>query len=315
MIEKKLIENKGKNIIESHSRFINSILTDRIQELKRELKSTRDTLSNLFRTKSDLQKRKDSINSIIKFISKEERKINKKFIHLINKSMDDFYAIGIAQNRETIRYIKGEIENIKHISNYKNEVLWIVKQSLDNNFDKLRENLKDITENLSQYVQRELNRIRTNLSKIDKNISIDITSEIFSIYSLKLTSGIRELAKTQFKKKSINKIIKENTTIWQQLFNTKSGLEKINSKIMSEIQLFFEDTSITMQNEFENMLSKYIHENILDELMAELNLIMKSKKEEIERYIEIEQDKDNLIRAVKADIISLEKELKMVIDY
>ena len=84
---------------------------------------------------------------------------------------------------------------------------------------------------------------------------------------------------------------------------------------MSEIQLFFEDTSITMQNEFENMLSKYIHENILDELMAELNLIMKSKKEEIERYIEIEQDKDNLIRAVKADIISLEKELKMVIDY
>ncbi len=313
MIEKQLIENKGKNIINSHAKFLEAIFTKKIQELEQKLKSLRDSLSNLFKSKLELQDRKKKINEMIHFISKEKKKIDKKFIHLINKSMDDFFALGIKQNRVTIRDIREEIESIKNISNYKNEVLWIVKQSLDDNFNRLREDLRGITDNLSKNIQNEMDILKINLTKIDKNISIDITSVTFSIYSLKLTSGIRELAKSQFKKKSINKIVQGNSNIWQQIFNTKGALVKINSKIMSDIQLFFEQSSITMQNEFEKMLSKYIHENILDEIMSELNTIMSYKRDEVEEYIKIEQNKDSLIRNKKAEITALEKELEILL--
>ncbi len=312
MIEQKLIENKGRNILDTHSKFINSIFKKKVQELKQELNIKESTLSDLFKSKSQLQETKNSIINIIDFISVTEEKIDKNFTNLIHKSMDDFYAIEINQNRISISNIKKEIEKIGNISNYKNEVLWIVKQSLDNNFDNLRENLKSITDNLTSYIEKDMNQFKQDLIKMDKDITINLTYQAFTVYSLKLTSGIRELAETQFKKKNINKIIKENTNILQQIFNTKGAMERINSKIMSEIKAFFEQSSKNMQSIFENILNRYIREEILKEITGEFTKIMEKKKIDIDSYIKNEEDKNSLIKSVKVDILLLEKELKSI---
>ncbi len=312
MIEKKLIENKGKNILDTHSKFIDSIFEKKVQELKQELKTKRSSLSDLFKSKSQLEKTKNSIIKIIDFLSLEEKKIDKNLNNLVHKSMDDFYAIEINQNKISISNIKKEIEKIRNISNYKNEILWIVKQSLDSNFDNLRENLKVITDNLTNHIEEDINRLKEDLTKMDRDISINLTYQAFTIYSLKLTSGVRELAETQFKKKNINKIIKENTNILQQIFNTKGAMEKINSKIMSEIQAFFEQSSKNMQTQFEKILNQYISENILKEITGEFTKIMERKKREIESFIKNEKNKESLIKTAKVDILLLEKELKSI---
>ncbi len=312
MIEKKLIENKGKNILDTHSKFIDSIFEKKVQELKQELKTKRSSLSDLFKSKSQLEKTKNSIIKIIDFLSLEEKKIDKNLNNLVHKSMDDFYAIEINQNKISISNIKKEIEKIRNISNYKNEILWIVKQSLDSNFDNLRENLKVITDNLTNHIEEDINRLQEDLTKMDRDISINLTYQAFTIYSLKLTSGVRELAETQFKKKNINKIIKENTNILQQIFNTKGAMEKINSKIMSEIQAFFEQSSKNMQTQFEKILNQYISENILKEITGEFTKIMERKKREIESFIKNEKNKESLIKTAKVDILLLEKELKSI---
>ncbi len=312
MIEKKLIENKGKNILDTHSKFIDSIFEKKVQELKQELKTKRSSLSDLFKSKSQLEKTKNSIIKIIDFLSLEEKKIDKNLNNLVHKSMDDFYAIEINQNKISISNIKKEIEKIRNISNYKNEILWIVKQSLDSNFDNLRENLKVITDNLTNHIEEDINGLKEDLTKMDRDISINLTYQAFTIYSLKLTSGVRELAETQFKKKNINKIIKENTNILQQIFNTKGAMEKINSKIMSEIQAFFEQSSKNMQTQFEKILNQYISENILKEITGEFTKIMERKKREIESFIKNEKNKESLIKTAKVDILLLEKELKSI---
>ncbi len=312
MIEKKLIENKGKNILDTHSKFIDSIFEKKVQELKQELKTKRSSLSDLFKSKSQLEKTKNSIIKIIDFLSLEEKKIDKNLNNLVHKSMDDFYAIEINQNKISISNIKKEIEKIRNISNYKNEILWIVKQSLDSNFNNLRENLKVITDNLTNHIEEDINGLKEDLTKMDRDISINLTYQAFTIYSLKLTSGVRELAETQFKKKNINKIIKENTNILQQIFNTKGAMEKINSKIMSEIQAFFEQSSKNMQTQFEKILNQYISENILKEITGEFTKIMERKKREIESFIKNEKNKESLIKTAKVDILLLEKELKSI---
>ncbi len=312
MIEKKLIENKGKNILDTHSKFIDSIFEKKVQELKQELKTKRSSLSDLFKSKSQLEKTKNSIIKIIDFLSLEEKKIDKNLNNLVHKSMDDFYAIEINQNKISISNIKKEIEKIRNISNYKNEILWIVKQSLDSNFNNLRENLKIITDNLTNHIEEDINGLKEDLTKMDRDISINLTYQAFTIYSLKLTSGVRELAETQFKKKNINKIIKENTNILQQIFNTKGAMEKINSKIMSEIQAFFEQSSKNMQTQFEKILNQYISENILKEITGEFTKIMERKKREIESFIKNEKNKESLIKTAKVDILLLEKELKSI---
>ena len=317
MIEQKLIENKGKNILEAHSTFLNSIFLQRIKELEKSLETTKDTLFDLIKSKSELEHTKQSIIEILDFIAREQDQIEKKFIDFIKKSMDDFYGMQVAQNRVSIAYIEKEIYAINNTANYKNEIPWIIKESIDNNFDKVRENMRIIIDTLTQKIQKNMDRLKEDLITRDKAISLKLTSQTFNIYAMELIAGMKELVESHFQQEEINLIVEKNANVIQRLFNTKGGLSKINIAIMNEIKLFFEirpnlSSSNNLQEKFEMMLTQHIQDNILQKLMVELTQIMTTKTEEINGYIQNEKDKDILIKEATGEKLSLEKKLEEI---
>lgn len=310
MIEQKLIENKGKSILESHSKFLNSIFKKRIDEIEQKLREKKSSLSDLMKSKSELEATEKSIKETIKFIGQEQSKINKDFSNLVRKNMDEFEAIKINQNNIMINSVREEVKSITKTSNYKNEVIWIVKANIDNNFNALRDTVQVITDRLTQEIQKDMTNLKDKLSQRDKSISITLTSQTFNIYALELVSGMKELAEAQFKKEDINRIVKDNTNLFQRILNR--GLGEIDSEIMNEVQQFFENSSNNMQNNFAEMLNQHIQEDIVKNIMIELTRIMDSKKDEIDEYIKNEKDKEHLIKRYKKDKTSLEKRLDSI---
>lgn len=149
----------------------------------------------------------------------------------------------------------------------------------------------------------------------DKNISLTLASNTFSIYAIELTLGMKELAKKQFKSKKINKLIQKNTNSWQRFWNTENTLDRINSKIMERIHKFFEMSENNIREEFDVKVANHIQRNILENIINELNIILKKKKNEIEEYIKNEIDKENTIQEGKKEKERLEKKLETVKKY
>ena len=310
MIEKKLIENKGKNIIDSHSKFLDSIFRKRINEIEQKLNEKKSSLSDLMKSKKELKNVSESIDEIIKFIQKEKKKIDKNFNKLIKSNLDEFYLLQHKQHKISLEKIETEIKGITNSSNYQNEVEWIVKKAIDNNFEELRESLRDMTDKLTLEIQEDMDNLKYNLIEKDKNISLTLTTNTFSIYAIELTLGMKELAEKQFKGKKINKLIQKNTNSWQRFWDTENTLEGINSKIMKKINNFFEISDNNMREEFEDKIANHIQKNILENIINELNETMDKKENEIEEYLQNESNKENLIEEAKKERERLETELK-----
>ena len=310
MIEKKLIENKGKNIIDSHSKFLDSIFRKRINEIEQKLNEKKSSLSDLMKSKKELKNVSESIDEIIKFIQKEKKKIDKNFNKLIKSNLDEFYLLQHKQHKISLEKIETEIKGITNSSNYQNEVEWIVKKAIDNNFEELRESLRDMTDKLTLEIQEDMDKLKYNLIEKDKNISLTLTTNTFSIYAIELTLGMKELAEKQFKGKKINKLIQKNTNSWQRFWDTENTLEGINSKIMKKINNFFEISDNNMREEFEDKIANHIQKNILENIINELNETMDKKENEIEEYLQNESNKENLIKEAKKERERLETELK-----
>jgi len=310
MIEKKLIENKGKNIIDSHSKFLDSIFRKRINEIEQKLNEKKSSLSDLMKSKVELKNVSESIDEIIKFIQKEKKKIDKNFNKLIKSNLDEFYLLQHKQHKISLEKIETEIKGITNSSNYQNEVEWIVKKAIDNNFEELRESLRDMTDKLTLEIQEDMDNLKYNLIEKDKNISLTLTTNTFSIYAIELTLGMKELAEKQFKGKKINKLIQKNTNSWQRFWDTENTLEGINSKIMKKINNFFEISDNNMREEFEDKIANHIQKNILENIINELNETMDKKENEIEEYLQNESNKENLIEEAKKERERLETELK-----
>jgi len=312
MIEQKLIENKGKNIIESHSQFLDSVFEKKIVEIRKKLEVENSRLSDLFKSNEELEEKKKSLSNIITFIEKEHDNIGKNFAKLVRYNLEDFYSLSIKQNKISIENIEKELDKINNISNYKKDVLWIVKNSIDNNFDTLKKELRNITDDLTDKIQKDIDTLKYKMIEKDKDISINLASETFSIYTLELVSSMKKLAETDFKQNKVKKIVKKNN----EFFAWKgTNIENINSAIMDKIQNFFEKSSNNMKEEFEAMLKQHIEENILKKILSQLNKIMITKREEINSFIKHEEDKEDLIKKTQKEKISLEKELESIKKY
>jgi len=312
MIEQKLIENKGKNIIESHSQFLDLIFEKRIIELKKRLEVETSRVSDLFKSNEELKEKRKALDEIIIFIVEKQKSIRNNFDNLVQSKLEDFYSLSIKQNKVSIENIEKELNKINNISIYKKDVLWIVKNSIDSNFDTLKKEIKSITDDLTDKIEKDIDALKYKIVKKDENVSINFTSESFSIYTLELVSTMKELAETDFKKNKIKKLVKENSKFFQL---KKTNIRDINEAIMSETKSFFDKTSSNTKEKFEAMLKQHIQENILEKTLEELSKIMNSKKEEIESSLKHEEDKKDLIKKVTEEKISLEKELKSIKKY
>lgn len=315
MIEQKLIENKGQNIIEGHRQMITSIFEKKIQMLTQNLEVEKSCLRDLSKSEKELEDSKKSINEIIKFIGIESANLEKEWTDFIKNEIDEFHLFIIRQKNDNKKYIQKEITSINNTSNYQNEIQWIVKDALDNNYNDLKNHIVEVTERLSNTLTEEMKNLQYRLLEKDKSTVLNIVSSTFNIYSTELTCGMKELATKTFEKNSVNKLVEENSNFFQRMFDTPEGLSQINKAIKSDINEFLEESSGRMKEQFENELEKHILEKILREVTQELDTLLENKKMEIQSNLKNKDDKTKLISESKENKKLLEEKIEKIKKY
>jgi hypothetical protein len=310
IIEQKLIESRGENILDSHSKYIDSLFETKIMGIKKRLEIEKSSLSSLFKTKEELIKLQLSLDQIITSIKEEQRIIEERFDRLLKREIDEFTSRANRLNEKNIEKAKVEIESIEFIENYKNEISWIIKKILDENFDELKELIKPIVDRLHSSTQKEITNLKQKLAQENRDIELGATYHTFSIYSTELMYGIKNLVDKSFEREKIDKIVKENIRSWERFFSTKKTFIKINSAIMDRIKIFFEGSSLKMIEVLEDRIKEYISETILNNISGELQSQFNSKQLEIEQYREDTKEKERLIYKHKEKKESLENELR-----
>ena len=314
VIDNKLIENRGKNIILSHKSFIKSIFDRKIDSINREIEIEEERLKELSKDRDTLKSNLVKIDELEEFISKKEIDISTRFNLTINKYLEDFIEKTDIINRDTIiPKIKRELEEIKNSTTYDSEVVWIVKSGLEHTFSHLRDVVGKIQNRLVIFTKKEINRLQEELSKENLGkIDLTISNGIFNIYARELLYGMRENADRQFSEQYINSVVKSKTTTLQRLLDTKKGLESINSALMSLIQKYFEEARENMRSSLEKKIKDKILNNTINQITKELKANLNRKKESINSHLDTIESKERLISQIGENIDLLKDELNRV---
>ncbi len=311
VIDAKLIENRGKNIILSHKSFIKSIFDKKIDSINREIEIEEERLKELSKDIDTLKSNLVDINELEEFIRKKEEDISIRFNTTINQYLEDFIEKTDFINRDTIiPKIKKELEEIKNSATYDSEVVWIVKSGLEHTFSHLREVVSKIQNELALFTKKEINRLQDELSKENLGkIDLTISNSIFNIYARELLYGMRESADRQFSEHYINGVVKSKTTTFQRLLDTKKGLENINSALMSLIQKYFEETRDKMRSSLEEKIKDKILNNTINQIIKELKSNLSRKRESINDYLDNIDSKEKSINQTTKKIDLLKDKL------
>ena len=312
VIEQRLIQNRGENILESHSKYINSLFGSKKADIKKRLEIEKSTLSSLFKTKDELLDLQLSIEKIRTSVKEEQRGIDSRFEGLLKRELDEFTSSANRLNEKNIKKAEVEIESIKLVENYKNELSWIIKKILDENFDELKELIKPIVDRLQRSTQKEISNLKQKLAQENRDIELGLTYHTFNIYSTELMHGIKSLVGKAFEKEKIDKIVKDSINSWERFFSTKNTFIKINSAIMDETKIFFENSSQKMIEVLEDRIQEHIGGAILNNITNELQSQFSSKQLEIEKYQEDREEQKRLIYEHKENKKLLEQELEEI---
>ncbi len=312
IIEQKLIDSRGENILDSHSKFIESLFNSKIMGIKKRLEAEKSSLSSLFKTKEELIKLQSSVDQIVGSVKDEQKIIKSRFDGLLKREIDEFTSRVNRLNEKNIEKAKLEIESINFVENYKNEVSWIIKKILDENFDELKELIKPTIDKLHRSTQKEITDLKQKLAQENRDIELGVTYQTFNIYSTELMYGIKSLVDKSFEREKIDKVVKENINSWERFFSTKKTFIKINSALMDRIKIFFENSSLRIIEVLEYRIRNYIGETILHNITDELQSQFKLKQSDIEKYREDTKEKEKLIYKHKNSKEALERELREI---
>jgi len=309
VIESKLIENKGKGLIESKSAFLNSLFEKKLrifeieksgiiqrlglyekseEELKVEsvrLKRARGDILNLFKiSETTLTKSK---NNAYRAFSLEINKVRKE---IVKDCVDKF----------------SNHTNTKH---FEKHVQYDVKEAIENKYPRLSEVADEVVKELEQHIEDNMRILEQDLK--DFNVmDFSLQSQLIHLCLVDIVhemDGIKKEVTSKMSGEIIAKLVDENANWIQRFFDTKGGLDNIKNALESKIKNFLESAlDGSFSNIIKNGVSQAIKE-ILSELQQTTNKIIEDQQSEISKVQNNLFDNAKSIIDYKEDIMALDK--------
>ncbi len=311
LIETKIIENKGKALIESNAKFINSIFDKNINKLELDIKLKDETLKNLVMDKEELEKKQKDIKLEKKRIDKEISELEKNLISLYQAKLNEIEKE--IKNIKDIAFknIEQKLKEFMVIKEFKNKTNWVIKDELEAQVLILRNSIQNITLEISENIKKEIDEFDATINH-NNTINLTFISKIIHINTLELRDSILKTVDIDFNIEKMNFIIKDNTNFIQRLLQTSGGRDNIIISLEPKIKEYLEKV-------FDKDVSKYLNEDI----KKQLNIVIeKIKKEIIEVFENMDKEikeilqnldsrKENIIK-VENEKIELEKRVKEI---
>ena len=307
-IEKKLIENKGKNIIDGHKKYITTLFDRKIEKLQKELSESKSSLNTVLSDQDDLDKKESNIIRAREKVSSHFEDFKDQLRKKQDIFVNNFEGEILKVKNEIIDFIREELKKIRNTKHFTNEVQWIVKNNMEiqlNKFEKLgKYQERKFQEQLNESIESLIEEIDTF-----KAFNPEQLRNIVSFASSFESRNIRNSISEQFSGDNVNNVVEESANFLQRWLDTRGGLNNIRSGIMHQVNILLEkEFNINMVNNIRDSV-KIGSDKLRANVEKEIKKSLSEMQEEIQEIKNHTGDKNELSQKHQKNIKTISQRI------
>ena len=312
-IENKLIENKGRAILESHQKFILELFNRKKAYIKQNISEAESHAKDLTKSQEELEKDIITIKTMKEIVNKKFESIKKYGDENIKKQMNNIENELRSIFQKTRDEIIKEIEKIKEEGRNGNftDILWGTKDKLYENQKEINKILEHLKDDLVNPIESSLEELNIELIQADKedSLQIEYPKYLEVAYANELLSQLEDIVEEKLSEKEVERIVKKNES-W--IWNTSKHYEKMAIELKNIIQRLFEKLFISIKTKIEDKAKDVMYENLLNPSEKRVKKILDKREQSIKNISKNKEKLKNRIDEISLEVDKLKAELLSV---
>jgi len=304
LIEERLINLKGKDLLDSHEVFLSSLFEKKIRVIKTEITGKEQTLADLDKSneqlEEELEKIKGKISELIQLQKKSKINLNNKLGDISQE-----FSATITETKEDIKKtIRTNIERYTDIKIIAKNGAWEVKEAVEKHANYLYEKVKKMCSEVEDLMRKYLDDIRKEF--VDSNF-ISIIEASLDLSAYDEISSLKAAFSGKRIKDSFESRVDESVSLWQRLWNTNTGQERAKAAVIREA---LEKLEENLDENFHKKIIEEIKETssqFMSNIEKSIKNLLNSRSKELEGLLKQKRDRDEDRKLVNEELHNLQE--------
>ncbi len=313
VIQKKLVDEKGKRILESHESTLRSIFEYGQRDIDNKLDIIRLAKEDYKKNKKDLEKELSNIESEINKIENGSETFESKREQVtkdLHKRINDELSPLSDNILEEFKMRLSEVE----YTELKLNAPWLLKDSFNKYSNSIQNVSELITKELNDRVENEIDDFIIELSEY-QSVRKVFRESYFTLSDFDIRRDFRQDVKSNLSTDIIGEMISEETNFLERFFKTEKSKKKITERICRETKEIIDNRIESVCEKFKAMVKKQTdklfknQESLARKLLTgrekEVRDIMNNQKNKAEEIKSLDEQ-INVLMKKKTEIEKLE---------
>lgn len=295
VIQKKLVDEKGKRILESNENFLRSIFEYEQRDVVKKLDIIRLTEEDYKKTKNELEKELNSIESEINklesksiaFESNREDVTNK-----LHRRIDDELRPLSNKILEEFKLRLSEVE----YSELKLNAPWILKDSFNKYSNSIQDVSELITKDFNARVENEIDDFIIELSEY-QSVRKVFRESYFTLSEFDIRRDFGQDVKSNLSTDNIKEMISEVTSFWGNLFKTETSKAKIVRRICRETEEIIDNRIESVCGKLKAIVKKQTDNLFKNQALRARELLI-GREKEVRKIMENQKNKAEKVKSL-----------------
>lgn len=311
-VQRKLIENKGDDILTSHRDFQKSLFEKAALLIEREISSEQQQLELLSKTHAQLEEEKKRIDETRNELETLTRKFRNELKDVVEDNKHKLYEILRSHKSTVVRGFSEELSKITSIGTLHHRVCWILKDQLERLQISLFRKVKECVDVFSEVFKKKQRDLQKALEE-QNTLPFSMVDMIFRLSTFDLFESLNQNVTTYFSDDTIIEIVNKSTAWYQRLFETQGGLKDAKASIRSNIDRFLDENFTKSMCE---LLLLRIEEEVKKKehfINTEINKAMSQRREKIKVLLQEQAGNSQMIQSCQQIVSQLEERKRVLL--
>lgn len=308
LVAKKLVENKGDDLIASHTDFIMQTFERKKREIDDRRASLQNALNVSIKSNEEIEASIKKIEANIEKIYRSQDELADKFDEGIKEVQGEIEEATADKFTSIRNALEEKLNGYKSINDIRYRIEWDVKNALEDNAI-----FKEIAKVARKSLEKNIEDFKCDvIVKFGKITGFDQTL-IENRVNHKTFTSVKDMqdqvSALAISNRTVENALSDSTWFWQVWFDTQKGQENYKAKLSSAIQ----DNLAKIQNIVKDRIKNAVSQNA-DEFINGIKTAMRECEEENRKlYEEISvkgQLKSTEVAAIKERIKDIKLELE-----
>jgi GTPase Era involved in 16S rRNA processing len=311
VVEKRLIENKGENLLASHARSIKSVFDRRERELtleQEEEQAKADILGkDIEKLKEEEARLKEQLSKASEYTKQCTKDWNRTKVPVLRDLDESIKSI----KNKAFDKVKCSLSEVNRINSFGTEAAWAVKAALENSEADILDALTSTSRELEEKLDTLLKEIKVYMAN-ELKLTVTHIDTLLETSSCDALETLAALADRRNYDESMQVQIKNNTRFWQRWFNTAVGREDARNAVKNEARNVIEDAlSRAFRDEVKTRVNAET-DAVISNIEEKAQCILQQKKDEVDYVLSDEAAKTERYEGARKRVAEIKGMLEEV---